>query len=157
MEKMKTPGKPWYKSKELGTLFVSFVALFIQERFGWVVPPQIQGYGLLGIMFLLRWVTKEPIKWEIPNISITKKFIVILMLMLMLVTLTGCKTMLSVCKSLGADVKMMDQIIIKAREAHMRDPNHITNEHLDTLEDYRDDLMIRASTACMLNEIIPLD
>lgn len=153
VEKMDVPGKAWYKSKELWTLFISFICLAIQERFGWVVPPQFQGYGLLMIMFFLRWVTKEPIKWEVPHLP--KMFMAVLLCVVMIMPLIGCKHRLeTLCIRNQKDLKMVDQIIEEAKKRHEKDPNDVTMEDISALYVLRGNTQKDVDISCGISDIL---
>ena len=56
-------GKKWYVSKTFWVNFLALVAFVVQGQVGYVVSPEIQGYVITGVNFLLRFVTKESIVW----------------------------------------------------------------------------------------------
>jgi len=55
--------KMWYTSKQFWTGIVAAVGALLQMKFGWIIPPEYQGYVFTGILFLLRFITKKPLVW----------------------------------------------------------------------------------------------
>jgi len=53
--------KKWFTSKTLWTNFFAAVALFAQSQFGYVIDPATQGYIIVVINFILRFLTNKGI------------------------------------------------------------------------------------------------
>ncbi len=53
----------WYKSKTFWTNLFAAVVLFVGVQFGYQITAEETGIALVGINWLLRAVTKEPIEW----------------------------------------------------------------------------------------------
>lgn len=51
--------KKWYLSKTLYVNLLAAVALFVQNQFGYVIPPEFQAYILILVNLFLRTITKE--------------------------------------------------------------------------------------------------
>lgn len=53
--------KKWYVSRTLWVNVLAAVALFIQNQYGWILPPETQAYALMVINMVLRVITKQPL------------------------------------------------------------------------------------------------
>jgi len=63
-EKMARKVKKWWTSKTLWANALAIIAIIAQGQFGYVLTPEAQ-VAILGLInFILRMVTKEPIKWK---------------------------------------------------------------------------------------------
>lgn len=56
--------KKFYTSKTLWVNTVAIIALFVQTKTGFIVPPELQAGALSLINMALRLITKEPIEWN---------------------------------------------------------------------------------------------
>lgn len=56
-------GKKWYTSKTLWVNVVSFLAILVQMKLGFVIDPSSQALALTLLNGLLRKITKEAIVW----------------------------------------------------------------------------------------------
>jgi len=63
-EKMTQKVKKWWASKTLWANALAIIAIIAQGQFGYVLTPEAQ-VAILGLInFVLRIITKEPIKWK---------------------------------------------------------------------------------------------
>lgn len=145
--------KKWYHSKTLWVNFLAFVAVLIQEKTGYVVPAVWQGYGLIGINWVLRWITKEPVEWKHNGLELPKMFVGFI---LCLFLVTGCaSTMGKACKELNKATDRINQAIVVAKNIHLEDPNMVSEGQIYYLIELRDSVMGLAGSACILENILP--
>lgn len=52
-------GKSWYLSRTLWVNVLAAVALFLQNQYGFVMPPELQAGFLMALNVVLRVITKE--------------------------------------------------------------------------------------------------
>ena len=50
------------KSKTLGANLVALLALYLQNRYGYVLDPELQGAALAAVNIVLRFVTDRPLR-----------------------------------------------------------------------------------------------
>lgn len=50
------------KSKTLGANLVALLALYLQNRYGYVLDLELQGVALAAVNIALRFVTREPLR-----------------------------------------------------------------------------------------------
>ena len=62
-EAEKKYGKKWYKSKTLWVNLIALVALFLNDKLGFPLPQEEQMAILAVVNIILRFITKEPIRW----------------------------------------------------------------------------------------------
>jgi hypothetical protein len=55
--------KKWYASKIIWTNLIAVIAAAVQERFGYVLPAELQLLILTGINIVLRFVTRSEVVW----------------------------------------------------------------------------------------------
>ena len=55
--------KKWYISKTVWLNVLATIAIIAQAQYGFVLAPEVQGYVLTGLNFLLRLITKEKVEW----------------------------------------------------------------------------------------------
>jgi len=55
--------KKWYISKTVWLNILATIAIIAQAQYGFVLAPEVQGYVLTGLNFLLRLITKEKVEW----------------------------------------------------------------------------------------------
>lgn len=51
--------KPFWQSRTLWANLIAAVAFFVQQQYGYVIDPAIQGYILVGVNAFLRLITSE--------------------------------------------------------------------------------------------------
>jgi hypothetical protein len=51
--------KAWYTSKMLWVNAIAAIAIGVQSHYGFVISPELQGYALTAINFVLRIITKQ--------------------------------------------------------------------------------------------------
>jgi len=56
--------KLWWQSKTIWVSFLALVAAAIQSKYGWILPPEYQTYGLAILMAILRFLTKQPVTFS---------------------------------------------------------------------------------------------
>lgn len=145
--------KKWWHSKTLWTNFLAFIAVLIQERTGYVIPPVWQGYGLIGINFILRWVTKEPVEWKHNGLQLPKMFVGFVLCVCLF---CGCaNSMKRACRDLTNATNKLNKAIVIAQAVHQEDPNLVTQGHINELVMLRDSVMNLAGTTCILENLLP--
>jgi len=64
--------KIWYASKTLWVNVIAAVALLIQHKTGYIIPPEYQVVALLVINSVLRVVTGQPVVWSAKKLAEAK-------------------------------------------------------------------------------------
>lgn len=146
--------KVWWHSKQLWTCFLSFIAILIQERFGYIVSPQLQAYGLLVIFAILRKVTKQPIVLKNHEGLDLPKMIIVFILCSSI--LAGCAAPLTkACKELTKVHEFFIEAEVVAKAGHEKDPNIVSEDNLIKLEIMTETIERLKVITCELKDLLP--